>query len=266
MSSESGVTLPTDLPRRATPSWIGHVIAGVLLLILAAVVGREVGHRIPELEVWIEQQGMWGWLIFVAVTLVCTSCFVPDTLFAVMAGVLYGVAGGTAIITVAVLLTATLNFTLARWWLHALVRKWLSRRPRLAAIERAVDREGLRFLVLLRLTPLSPVAVSYLLGTTHTRFVPFLVSSLGLIPGLFVEVYLGHVARHVVGASGAVPGHSRSHAVFTLAGLVLCFLLLAYITRIARRAITEAEAEATEASGTPPANRPQQAPQRPSSV
>ena len=251
MSFDSGETQPPEPPPRATPGWVGHAIAGVLLLILAAWVGREVGHRIPELEAWISQQGLWGWVVFVGVTLICTSCFVPDTLFAVMAGVLYGVAGGTAIITTAVLLTATVNFTMSRWWLHELVRHWLSGRPRLAAIERAVNREGLRFLVLLRLTPLSPVAVSYLLGTTRTRFVPFLVSSLGLIPGLFVEVYLGHVARHVVGAAGAAQGHSRSHAALTLAGLVLCFALLAYVTRIARRAIAEAEAEASATPGTP---------------
>ncbi|MBL9175409.1 MAG: TVP38/TMEM64 family protein [Verrucomicrobiales bacterium] len=252
MTSDSGATQPPEPPRRAAPGWVGHVIAGVLLLMVAAGVGREVGHRIPALESWIEQQGIWGWLVFVGVTLVCTSCFVPDTLFAVMAGVLYGVAGGTAIITVAVLLTAVLNFTLARWWLHGMVRRWLSRRPRLAAIERAVDREGLRFLVLLRLTPLSPVAVSYLLGTTRTRFIPFLASSLGLIPGLFVEVYLGHVARHVVGAAGAVPGHSHAHAALTLMGLALCFALLAYVTRIARRAIAEAEAEASADVGPSP--------------
>lgn len=252
MTLDSGEAQPPEPARRATPGWVGHAIAGVLLLLLAAWVGREVGHRIPELEGWIAQQGIWGWVIFVVVTLICTSCFVPDTLFAVMAGVLYGVAGGTAIITTAVLLTAVVNFTLARWWLHGIVRRWLNRRPRLAAIERAVDREGLRFLVLLRLTPLSPVAVSYLLGTTRTRFVPFLASSLGLIPGLFVEVYLGHVARHVVGAAGAVQGHSRSHTALTLVGLVLCFALLAYITRIARRAIAEAEAEVPADSGPPP--------------
>jgi uncharacterized membrane protein YdjX (TVP38/TMEM64 family) len=256
MSHDSGETLPPEPPRRPTPGWVGHAIAGVLLLFLAVWAGRVVGHRIPELEAWISQQGFAGWAVFVGVTLICTSCLVPDTVFAVMAGVLYGVAGGTALITAAVLLTAMVNFTMARWWLHGMVRRWLSRSPRLSAIERAVDREGLKFLVLLRLTPLSPVAVSYLLGTTRTRFLPFLASSLGLIPGLFVEVYLGHVARHVVGAAGTVPGHSRSHAALTLVGLVLCFALLAYITRIARRAIAEAEAEASEEPETSPDGRP----------
>ena len=60
--------------------------------------------------------------------------------------------------------------SIARLFLHEMVRRWLSGNPRLAAIERAVNREGFRFQFLLRLTPLHPVTVSYLLGAGNTRF------------------------------------------------------------------------------------------------
>jgi len=227
------------------------MVAALALLLWA---GREFGHRLPELELWIERQGFLGWLVFLLVTVVGTSLFIPDTVFAVMAGVLWGVPGGSLLITVAALLTASLNFLLARRWLHATVRRWLERQPRLAAIERAVQHEGLRFLLLIRLTPLSPVAVSYLLGTTRTRFGPFLLACAGLIPGLVVEVYLGHVAKHVAHVAGEPEAHPRVHTVLTVAGLALCFALLAYITRIARRAI--ADAEARDAAEAPKGTRP----------
>jgi len=227
---------------RHTPEWLRHAAMALVLLGVLVWVGRELGHRLPAIEQWIEQQGFAGWVVFIALTVVGTSLFIPDTVFAVMAGVLYGVPGGSLLITVAAFLTASLNFLLARRWLHAAVRRWLERQPRLAAIERAVQREGLRFLFLIRLTPLSPVAVSYLLGTTPTRFGPFLLACTGLIPGLVVEVYLGHVAKHVVRVAGDPEAHSRAHTVLTVAGLALCLALLAYITRIARQAIASAEA------------------------
>jgi uncharacterized membrane protein YdjX (TVP38/TMEM64 family) len=230
----------TSAPRSATLRW--RILAGAILLVAAVFLGREFGHQLPALEHWIANQGFWGWAVFILATMVCTSLFVPDTVFAVMAGVLFGVAGGTTLISVAVLLTATLNFFLARRWLFGVVRKWLEAQPRLAAIERAVQREGLRFQFLIRLTPLSPVAVSYVLGTTHTRFLPFLTACLGLIPGLFVEVYLGHVAQHVARAVGQPAVHSRSHTVITLMSLAMCLGVLAYITHLARRALAEAEA------------------------
>lgn len=224
------------------PSWLRHAAVGLVSLGLLIWAGRTLGHRVPAMEQWIEGQGLLGWVAFIGLTVLGTSLLVPDTVFAVMAGVLYGVPGGSLIITLAAFLTASLNFLLARRWLHAPVRRWLEGQPRLAAIERAVHREGLRFLFLIRLTPLSPVAVSYLLGTTPTRFGPFLLACTGLIPGLVVEVYVGHVAKHVVHVAGDPAAHSWVHTALTVAGLVLCLTLMAYVTRIARRAIAEAEA------------------------
>lgn len=241
--------IPTPNPERpadrgaTTLRW--RILGGGLLLLAAGLLGREFGHHLPALDRWIASQGFWGWAVFILVTVVGTSLFVPDTVFAVMAGVLYGVAGGTAIITLAVFLTASVDFLVARRWLFGVVRRWLERQPRLAAIERAVQREGLRFQFLIRLTPLSPVAVSYVLGTTHTRFGPFLAACLGLIPGLFVEVYLGHVAQHVVRTVNEPSVHSRTHTAVTLASLAVCLCVLAYITRLARRALSEVEARET---------------------
>ena len=230
-----------------TQRW--RLVAGVCLLMVAGFLGRQFGHRIPELELWIAGQGFIGWIVFVAVAVVLTSLFVPDTVFAVMAGMLYGLWGGTAIITVAVFLAATLDFFLARHWLHGVVRRWMAGQARLSAIERAVQREGFRLLFLIRLTPLSPVAVSYLLGTTPTRFGPFLAACLGLVPGLFVEVYLGHLARHVARVAGAPETHSWVHTGVTVLSLGICLGVLTYISRVARRALAEAESVDRPADG-----------------
>ncbi|MBX3732254.1 MAG: VTT domain-containing protein [Verrucomicrobiae bacterium] len=240
MPSESGI--PEAAHGNARPAAGHHLVLGLVLLALAAWFGTRFGHQLPALESWVAQQGALGWLIFVAAAIVGTSLFIPDTVFAVAAGALFGFAGGAALMTTAVLLTATLNFTLARRWLRGPVRRWIEHQPRLAAVERAVGREGLRFLFLLRLTPLSPVAVSYLLGTTSTRFGPFLATSLGILPTLWVEVYLGHVAGHIVRVAANPGAHRHLHTLLTVSGLVVAVLFLAYVTRIARKAIAEAEA------------------------
>ncbi len=218
-----------------------YALGGIILLLAAIGLGRSLGHRLPELEHWIGQQGMVGWLVFILLVVVGTSVFVPDTIFAVMAGVLFGVIEGTVLIAVAALLTASLNFALSRLWLHRLVRRWLTRQPRLAAIEQAVNREGLRFQVLLRLAPLNPVSVSYLLGSTNTRFRTFITASLALVPGLFVEVYFGHVAKHLAQVADDPARHGHGQFLLTVAGLVVCLALLVYLTRVARKAIAQYE-------------------------
>jgi uncharacterized membrane protein YdjX (TVP38/TMEM64 family) len=219
------------------------ILIGALLLIVAIALGRDFGHHLPALEKWIASHGILGFVVFVLTVVLCTSLFIPDTIFAVLAGVLFGVFWGTISVVMASLLTA-----LSRWLLRERVRRWLATRPRLAAIERAVKQEGLRFLFLLRLTPIHPVAVSYVLGATNTRFTTFLVASLGLIPGLFVEVYFGYVAKHVAKVSGNVSDDSTLHTGLTLAGLLVCVASLVYVTRLARRALAGYETQAVSAA------------------
>lgn len=222
-------------------NWWSKIILGVVLLGAAILLGRDFGHHVPAIEAWIASQGVWGYVVFVAATVVLTSLFVPDTVFAVMAGVLFGVWGGTAIMAVGCLLTAALDFALSRLFLEQAVRGWLARNPRLAAIERAVNREGFRFQFLLRLTPINPVTVSYVLGATDTRFLPFLVASLGLVPSLLVEVYFGYVAKHVASVSGQTSEHSALHTAATIAGLLVCIVVLVYVVRLAQRALADSE-------------------------
>ena len=226
----------------ASHSRVWATLALVALLVGgAAWLGRDFGHHIPQLEVWIAAQGVWGYVFFVVAVVVGTSIFLPDTAFAVAAGALFGVFGGTAVMAIACLLTATLNYVLGRLFFESLVRGLLARRPRWAAIERAVNRAGLRFQFLLRLTPVNPVTVSYVLGATATRYATFLIACLGLIPSLFVEVYFGYVAKHVAKMSGKVSEHSTLHSALSIAGLLVCVAVLAYVVRVARRAIADVE-------------------------
>jgi uncharacterized membrane protein YdjX (TVP38/TMEM64 family) len=225
-------------PHARRPRLALKLFAGVLLLLCVAWLGRYFGHHLPALERWIASHGALGFVVFIVAVVVCPSLFVPDTVFAVLAGILFGVFWGTLVVVVASLLTATVDFAISRQFLREKVRRWLSANPRLAAIEQAVKREGLRFLFLLRLTPIHPVTVSYVLGATNTPVSTFLAASLGLIPGLFVEVYFGYVAKHVAKVSGKVSEHSTLHTVLTIAGLVLSIALLVYVTRLARRALS----------------------------
>lgn len=249
MNPELSPITSKSTPGRGTMTLRWAVLAGGLLLLAAVLIGRQFGHLLPVLEETVARHGALGWVLFVLVAMVCTSVFVPDTVFAVMAGMLYGVLGGTVIITVAVFLTASVDFLLARRWLFGTVRRWLERQPRLAAIERAIHREGFRFQFLLRLTPLSPVVLSYVLGTTPTRFGTFLAACVGLIPGLFAEVYLGHVARRIARVAHDPSLHSPAHTVFALLSLASCLAILAWLTRIARRAIADAEGSGKERAG-----------------
>jgi uncharacterized membrane protein YdjX (TVP38/TMEM64 family) len=125
----------------------------------------------------------------------------------------------------------------------------LERHPKLRAIRAAAADEGIRLQLLLRLAPIDPVSVSYVLGASGVRFPTFLTATVGLIPGLFAKVYFGYLANHVTQVAGNLGDHSGAHTVITVTGFVVCIVLILYISRVAAAALAGVEGEsATDAA------------------
>jgi len=239
---------PRRRPHSLGPGWkwrtTGPRIAlGIAALVACVLLGDHVAHEIPRLESWICGLGIWAPLAFVAAFVVLSSLFVPDTLFAVAAGVMFGLVRGSIIMSAAGILGAVVDFWLARRLLRSRIERALTGYPKLAAIARAAGREGLKFHVLLRLTPVNPTSLSYILGgATPVRFTTYFITAFGLIPGYVVEVYFGYVAKHVTKLAGGVREHSTTHLIISVVGLVLSIAAMVVVTQHARKAILATEA------------------------
>lgn len=232
---------PVTAPRSRSFLWKVALI--IVALVLVAALGDSFGHQVLHLTTWIAAQGAWGPVIFLIIFIILSSVFVPDTVFAIIAGTLFGILWGTILIFTGGVIAAILNFYLARNIFGQQVRTFLDKHPKLSVVEHAAESEGIRLLFLLRLVPINPAMVSYLLGTSSIRFSSFLIACLGLIPGFFVEVYFGYLIKHVSTATvDSTRTHSTLHTVAMLAGFAVCLVTFAYLTVIARRAL----------SGTPP--------------
>ena len=60
------------------------------------------------------------------------------------------------------------------------------------AIDAAMETDGLKFTLLMRLCPLIPYnAYNYVLGVTSVKFRDFAIGGVGMIPGAFVYVFIG---------------------------------------------------------------------------
>ncbi|MBC20398.1 MAG: hypothetical protein CMJ74_09090 [Planctomycetaceae bacterium] len=218
--------------------WLRHGVMIVVGIGIAIAVGEYLGPEVLELKDWIASQGSKGPIIFLLLFVLLSSIFVPDTVFAVIAGALFGILAGTLLMFIGGVLAAMLNFYLARTLFRKQVRSFLTRHPRFLVVEQAAEHEGLRLLVLLRLIPLNPATVSYLLGTTSVRFSLFLIASIGLIPGFFVEVYFGYLLNHVSSAN-TTDSFDVAHMAVTIIGFILCVGTLVYLIVVARRALAE---------------------------
>ena len=215
---------------------IGLVLSVVLL-------GRHLGHQLHTLESWIGTLGPWGVVAFVVLFAVTTSLFVPDTLLCVGAGALFGLPLGTAAVAAASLLAAAMQFALGRGLLHARVQRALAGRPLLAAIQRAVHRDERRLQMLLRLTPLNPATIGYVLSAAGVPFFGYLLACFAHIPILAIEVYLGHAGKDMVRMASRDTWTAALHDVGLVGGVAVCVLVMILVSRIARRAVLQAVAE-----------------------
>jgi uncharacterized membrane protein YdjX (TVP38/TMEM64 family) len=120
---------------------------------------------------------------------------------------------------------------------------------RFAAIDRAISRDGLKFVTLLRLSPLLPLALSnYVYGLTSVDLGSYVLGTcIGMLPGTCAYVSAGHFGKAVL-VEGA--GEGLGVAPWQVAlGATASLLAIGYVGQLAKRAIDEADAEAGGGSG-----------------
>ena len=142
---------------------------------------------------------------FFALYVAYTGFSLPGAaLLTLVAGAVFGLAGGTLLVSFASSLGATIAFLAARF----VLRDWVQQRfaGRLAAINRGVEREGAFYLFLLRLTPAVPFFVINLaMGLTPIRTATFYwVSQLGMLAGTLVYVNAGTQLGSLASARGVL--------------------------------------------------------------
>jgi uncharacterized membrane protein YdjX (TVP38/TMEM64 family) len=122
----------------------------------------------------------------------------------------------------------------------------VSRDPRFAAIDAAIEHQGLKVVLLLRLSPVFPFSVlNYALGLTGVRLRDYVLGSfLGMLPGTILYVYLGSLVTTAAAlGGGGGPSTSGQRALYW-AGLGATLIVTVLMTRLARRALRSALGDA----------------------
>ena len=216
------------------------IAVALVVLVLIVMLGREAGHHVASIERWVVALGPTGLVVFVGLLIVGTSLLIPESLFGIAAGAVFGIWPGFAAVLVGNMLAASLQYALARRLLRDRIQKVLASRPQLAAVQRAVLQDEIRLQLLLRLTPLNPASLSYVFGVAGVRFAGFLLACVGLVPHLLMEIWLGHVGQHLTRVSTGTRSPSLAHEAVTFGGLLVTAIVVFVVSKIARRAVERA--------------------------
>ena len=173
------------------------VVASLIALFFALGLHRFVSieylaQQREALEVFQDQRPWAAVIVFFTAYVVITGLSLPGAaLLTLIAGALFGLAGGLIIVSFASSLGATLAFVIARYLFRDAVRARFERA--LAAIDRGIEKDGAFYLFALRLVPAFPFfAVNLAMAVTPLRTWTFYwVSQLGMLLGTAVYVNAG---------------------------------------------------------------------------
>jgi uncharacterized membrane protein YdjX (TVP38/TMEM64 family) len=220
---------------------MGAAVVALVLLLIPFI--RNAGDEMIALQNWIGQLGIMGPVAFIAAVVLLTSIFIPSSLLSAAGGALFGLGWGTCYMSVGMILAAALNHMMAGRLLQKPITGFLEHHPKLLAIQQAVRSKGLRFQFILRLTPINATSVNYALGAAGIRLSPYLIACLGVIPGIFAQVYFGHVATHLSKVTSSTPAHSMTHTLVTVVGFLVVVAVMFGIGHMAKQTIAKAAAD-----------------------
>ena len=100
-----------------------------------------------------------GAVVFIPVYALWVTLLLPGIWASMLAGVLYGTWWGSLIVFIGAGLGAEAAFLIGRHWLRDWTSARLERFPKLQAIEKGVSREGLKLVMLTRLSPAFPFSL-----------------------------------------------------------------------------------------------------------
>ena len=223
---------------------LARLALAALALVALVFAGRTAGAHFSAFASWVQGQGALGAALFVLAYAAAVVAFVPASILTLAAGAIFGVPRGTLYVLVAATLGAALAFLVSRYLARGLVERKLAGDPRLAAIDRAVGAEGRRIVFLLRLSPAFPFSLlNYALGLTRVRFADYVLASVGMLPGTLLYVYSGKLAGDVASlAGGASVAKGAGYYTLLGVGLLATLAVTVTVTRIARRALSQATA------------------------
>jgi uncharacterized membrane protein YdjX (TVP38/TMEM64 family) len=185
----------------------------------------------------LSAMGPPGQLLFILLYIVSAVTMAPSFILTVAAGAVYGIWWGSLLVFVGAALGGSAAYAIARWLAGSRWLGWLDRKPRVAAVRRAVAREGAWVQFLLRLSPVVPFnLLNYALGLARVRYRDFAVALIGMIPAIVMYTYWGKVIGDVtLLAAGVAPPRGPEYYVVLVVGLVATVAATMAITKSARR-------------------------------
>ena len=227
--------------------WIPRlVIVAVLvtIIVLIIVYNSWVSDTTEDFLNWLKDHPVEGTICLSLIYIVATLIFLPGSLLTLGAGVALNEAMdtwaailvGTIGIFIGAWIGSCLAFILGRYLFRGSAESLAKKYKTINAIDKVLEKEGLKFTFLLRLCPLIPYnAFNYIMGVTSVTFKSYALGGIGMIPGTIVYVFVGTTIGNISKAASGDFDGGVATLVFLIVGTIFAFGAIVYVTIVVRR-------------------------------
>ena len=179
----------------------------------------------------------FGILIFALVYVFWVSFLLPGSWLSMLSGFLYGTWLGSTVVFVGAFIGAHLTFYLGRTFLKEWAQKKVSNFPKVQIMEKAVKLEGLKVILLTRLSPLFPFGLlNFTYGLSEVKVRDFTLGMIGILPGTILYCSLGSLALKVSNFGAVLSGRSdTSSFIWSLISILSTILVVILVLRSTRK-------------------------------
>ncbi len=200
---------------------------------------------------WLSlDSGAVSWAVFCAIVVVAQALLLPVSPFSIYAGFSFGFWQGTAFMFLAKMISALFNFSISRWVAKDWGARLANRYPLIQSMNDVVVREGLEFVILLRLCPIPFSIANYGYGLTKIPLHSFLVATLVaiIIPTVTLVAFGVSLRQGLSAFSDRNTSHNLWQAVATGVSVIAMFFVARRVTTIAMQRVKAAKDASPPAS------------------
>lgn len=201
---------------------------------IVAGIGLGLAYRhelqLARLEDWIDDYGVFMPLAFLVAHVGASLFFVPRTLMAVLAGIMFGKWGGPVWSLAGSMIGAYVGFAAARYVNAGRIRP--EDMKRIGPLLKRAEASGWRLIAIIRVVPFPHTPQNFAFGLTRVRTSDYMIGSLvGFTPASIICAELGASGRYATAGAGDWIELSAWCAAF----VVLTIVLPQLATRWSRR-------------------------------
>lgn len=225
------------------------------ILIMLSVASLVIAFKVLNFQeylqnilIWVKSLGYLAPAAFIVIYNLATVFFIPGSLLTLGGGALFGVFWGSVYVFIGATIGATFAFLIGRYVSRDWVAKKIATNPKFKALEEAIAKEGLKIVLLTRLSPVFPFnLLNYALGVTQVSLKDYVLGSIGMIPGTLMYVYIGFLIGDIASIGGQPQAVSQETQIWQWIvqgiGLIATVGITVYITKLAKKALAQAVSE-----------------------